>query len=807
MSKMKWVDLIKTIKVTLVSFIALIMFVGMSVGNLLGTSWSGPAVAIMTNRYYDKQAVMDLRAVSADGFDEAMIDRIRAIDDVAAAEGIYTADAFMRINGERELFSVISVTDDIDKLEIIEGTLPQAPDEIAIDRKMAEDRYYSLGDVISLDSSLEELTGYPVSSLGKSRFKITAIVQHPEFISSAEGSAKGYSAAYRRSFRYYAMVDESAFNDDVYSGKYNAVLMRMKSLEGADRFAAGYNSKVQAAEDRITGALGDDNSMSLTDITSTFGFYSVNVAQKTGGKVASVFSSFFFAVGLLVCYSTILRIVEEEKRLIGTKMANGFTRGAVTTKYLMYVALAVTLGVVMGISTAFMMSRVTQQVVTSTLTFGSAGETYDYYDAKQTLIVVAAEYALMLLIAVFASAKQLRMKITSLLNNSKENSRIFTLISRSPLVRKASVSIQSFVYNISMDSSRVIATIVGIAGSIALLIAPASLYFTLIQTPQTQYEELFRFDHTVQYSDEESEEKVISMLDEAGAKYAKVYSEDALLSRNGEKTGSVRLIVTDDPESFKTMVDLQDPDTHDEIDLSDKGVMIWQAEGKDYGTAAGDVMKITSYSGDNYRFEVEGLYRCYDSGAYRLFMTSDVYEQVTGKDFEANAVLTSVSDETARELADIDGVLGCIDDYDACLSFYNNMKLIYGGILGLVLVLSAIIAFLILLNLNIQFVKEKKMELTVMRINGFSVGAARMYIIRDNIFLTVLATIIGVIAGIFLGGMLNSALQMEGQCMLSSPSVPGCVFGVAVTMIYVIITNIIAVKPIGKLDLTDISKA
>ena len=63
----------------------------------------------------------------------------------------------------------------------------------------------------------------------------------------------------------------------------------------------------------------------------------------------------------------------------------------------MYVALAVTLGVVMGISTAFMMSRVTQQVVTSTLTFGSAGETYDYYDAKQTLIVVAAEYALMLI--------------------------------------------------------------------------------------------------------------------------------------------------------------------------------------------------------------------------------------------------------------------------------------------------------------------------------------------------------------------------------------------------------------------------
>ncbi|MBR2705979.1 MAG: ABC transporter permease [Mogibacterium sp.] len=804
MSRMKWVDLLTTIRVTWVSFIALILFVGLSVGTLLGTGWTGPASAITANRYYDKQAVMDLKAVSADGFDEAMIDRIRAIDDVSAAEGIYTADAFMRINGERELFSVISVTDDIDRLEIIDGTLPQAPDEIAIDRKMAEDRYYSLGDVISLDSSLEELTGYPVSSLGSSRFRITAIVQHPEFISSAEGSAKGYSAAYRRNFRYYAMVDESAFNDDVYSGKYNAVLMRIKSLEGVDRFAAGYSSKVLDAEDRITGALGDEDSISLTDITSTFGYYSVKMAGDTGGKVASVFSSFFFIVGLLVCYSTILRIVEEEKRLIGTKMANGFSRGAVTSKYLMFVTCAVTLGVILGISIAFMISRMSQQTLHSTLTFA---DTYDYYDMQQILIVVAVEYAFMLLIAWFASAKQLRMKIASLLNNSKENSRLFQAIGKSALVRKASVSIQSFVYNISMDSSRVIATIVGIACSMALLIAPTSLIFNMIATPELQYDELFHFDHTVQYSDDESEEKVISILDEAGAKYAKVYSEDALLSRSGKETGSVRLIVTDDPESFKTMVNFQDPDTHDEIELSDKGVMVWQAEGKDYGAAAGDVMKITSYNGDNYRFEVDGLYRCYDSGSYRLFMTSDVYERVTGKEYKPNAFLTAISDDTANELTDIDGVLSCTDDHKACVDFYNNLKVIYAGVLGLVLMLSAIIAFLILLNLNIQFVKEKKMELIVMRINGFSVGAARMYILRDNIFLTIISTIIGVIAGIILGGTLNSALQLEGQCMISTPSLPGCMFGVAVTLIYVVITNIIAVWPIGKLDLTDISKA
>jgi putative ABC transport system permease protein len=134
------------------------------------------------------------------------------------------------------------------------------------------------------------------------------------------------------------------------------------------------------------------------------------------------------------------------------------------------------------------------------------------------------------------------------------------------------------------------------------------------------------------------------------------------------------------------------------------------------------------------------------------------------------------------------------------------MSGVFAGILGLALILSAVIAFLILLNLNIQFVQEKKMELIVMRINGFSVRSAKMYIIRDNIFLSLISTVIGVIAGIILAKLLNGSMQMEGMCMIDDPSLIGCIFGVSVTLIYMVITNLIAVKPVGKLDLTDISK-
>lgn len=800
---MKWIDLLKTIKVTRVSFIALILFISLSIGNLLGTGWSGPAVEILANKYYDDHAVMDFKAMSADSFSQDDVDKTRSLDDVADAEGIYTADGFMYINGEKELFSVISTTENINKAEIIEGELPKEADEIAVDAALAEMRHYSIGENISIDTSLKDLIGYDVGSLKNKKFRITAFVHYPEFISNLEGMAKGYSPVYRRSFNYYALVDKSAFNEDVYPDGFTSVLIRSKSLEGADRFDDDYSKKVNSAKDWLLDNIDKEN-ISITDITSTTGHYSVAMAGDTGSKVAVVFSSFFFIVGLLVCYSTILRIVEEEKRLIGTKMANGFSRGSVTSKYLLYAAAAVALGVALGLPNAFMTSNVIQSLSTATLVFSGP---YTYYDAGQIAAVVVFEFVVMLLIAWFASAKQMRMKITNLLNSTKENSRLFEIIGKSRLVRNASVSIQSFVYNISMDSSRVIATIVGMAGSMALLIAPVSLYLVLLSSPQVQFDDYFHFDHTIVYDSEESGDEVRAVLDKDGSKYAEVYSEDTILSRDGAKSGNVRLIVAKDRESFESVVNMVTPDKKEnKIELGNDGVYVWQAEGKDYGTGAGDIMKVSTFNGDNYDFDVASLYKCYDSGAYRIFMTSDVYEKVTGKVYEPNAFLASVSEEAESKIKDIDGVLDCIDDKKACYVSYDSLKMIYTGVVVLFVMLSALIAFLILLNLNMQFVKEKKQELIVMRINGFSVGAAKMYIVRDNIFLSIISSVIGVCCGLLLGDLLNSALQMEGQCIISEPVPAACVFGLIVTMIYMVITNIIAVAPIGKLDLTDISK-
>ena len=804
MGSMKYVDLRQTIRKTRVSFIAVILFVGISIGTLLGTNWSGPAVVHLTNNYYDGHGVADLTVTSASGFTQETVEAIRALDDTLAVEGGYTVDAFLSEADGGEMISISSVSEEVNRLDVLSGTLPSAPDEIALEQEMAQEFGYAIGDTIELDSSLEALTGLPVSALKETDFTVTALVHHPLYTSTTPGTAKGFSATYRKAFFYYAVVDESAFNELLYADAWNSLLIRCRSLEGLDRFSDDYSAALADASEDLRSAVEGGENWLITDTTSSYGYYTVKVANETGGKIASILATFFFLIGLLVCYSTVLRIVEDEKRLIGTKMANGFARGTVTSKYVGYVLAAVTFGIVLGVGNAFLISMAAQMGATMNLTYSGI---YHYYDIAQAAGVAVFEYVAMIIAALLASRRQTKRRITNLLTDSKENSRLFTSLSRLGIVKKAPVGFQSFIYNITMDGSRVFATLVGMVGSIALLIAPISLHFTMQDAPRIQYETSFLFTHAVHYATEESGDEVAALLDKEGAAYARVYTEDWLMPRENGATASVRLIVSDNTEELGRLVKLKDPKTGEQLAMdSSSGIWLWASEQKDYGTEAGDTVKLSSYDGGSYAFTVAGLYESFDSTAYRVFMTREVYEEATGREYTENAMLTSITEETADTIRDMDGVSDCANERKNCEDYYANSAVIVFALLGTFVVLSAIIAFMILLNLNTQFVQEKKNEIIVMRINGFSVAAAKMYIARDNIFLSLIASVLGAGAGIILAGMMTDAIQMEGQSIPNSPSLPACLIGAGITLLYMLITTWIAVKPIGKLDLTDISK-
>lgn len=802
MKRMQKTDLRRSIRHTKVSFIAMILFVALSIGYLLGMRWTGPAVNMLANDYYDRYGAADFIVSSAEGFKDEDIEDVKAAPEVIAAEGIETTDAIFYGKGERNLIHISTVSSDVNRPEILEGSLPDQSDEIALDVQMAEEFGYGIGDKISINSSMFKLTGYDVSMLKENKLTVSALVHHPLYIAAVEGSSKGYSPLHRKNYAYYALVDESAFDERIHGDNYDELLVQTESLKGLDRFSDGYSTYVTSSRENIRKSCDASEDWLFTEITSTFGYYYLKVAGDTGSKVGGLLGAFFFIFGLLVAFSTVLRIVQDEAQIIGTKLANGFTRKAVTAKYIRYTSIAVLIGSVLGIGTAFFVSIVGQINTSALMVFSG---TRNYYDPVQIVVVIVIEFLAMALATWIASARQIRRGITRLLTDSKENSRLFMRISSADAIRKVSTQARSFLYNLSIDSTRVLATIVGIVGCIALLVGPISLY-GISDTARVQYEEIFLFDHSISYNSADAEKTIDETLNTEGAPHIFVRSEDAILSRDNEKSGQVKLIIAEDAEKLAELVKLRDPGTGKSESLDNEGVWIYQSESRDYGTKEGDTLSLGFFDGGEYKFKVGGVYENHDSSSYRIFMTADAYEKATSKDFKTNSCLAAVAEDTAEKLKTVDGVLDCSNERKNCEDSTGFAPELITGMVSISIFLSALIAFLILLNLNIQFVQEKKTELIVMRINGFSIRKARMYIIRDSIFLSVIACVLGVIVGILFSRQLINALQMEGQVFVNRPSPVACLTGVVITMIYMLITTVIAVKPVSGLKLTDINK-
>ena len=85
-------------------------------------------------------------------------------------------------------------------------------------------------------------------------------------------------------------------------------------------------------------------------------------------------------------------------------------------------------------------------------------------------------------------------------------------------------------------------------------------------------------------------------------------------------------------------------------------------------------------------------------------------------------------------------------NFETFSSVSSTVVLIY-------LALAALMAIVVLLNLNVMFIEEKKRELIVLMINGFSVKDAKHYISYDNIVLTAIGIIVGMLLGCIMGSI------------------------------------------------------
>jgi len=128
------------------------------------------------------------------------------------------------------------------------------------------------------------------------------------------------------------------------------------------------------------------------------------------------------------------------------------------------------------------------------------------------------------------------------------------------------------------------------------------------------------------------------------------------------------------------------------------------------------------------------------------------------------------------------------------------------AVVGISLVLSVVMAFLVILNLLAMMVAEKKKQVIVLRINGYSLKKARKYLSADTVLLTVISILLAVPLGTYTGILTIRSIESSSVYLLKSLNIPACIAGALVTVILVCIASGITMKTVNTFKLTDINQ-
>ena len=517
----------------------------------------------------------------------------------------------------------------------------------------------------------------------------------------------------------------------------------------------------------------------------------------------------FVFVGLMVCFTSITRSINESQTIAGVQKALGFRSREILAHYMAYSLLAAAIGVLVGYALGFFgIESVVNDAYAKLYVIGAIT---NVYVVPEALVIAVVELALIALATWLPCRKLLRRPAVELLKGETYAGGRTRFYEKWRVWQRMSLYTQTTVNNLMNDGARIIATLVGITGCTALIVMSLSLRSSILSTPVRHFERIWIYDASL-VSDTAvpgGHQALEQVLDESGVDYTSVRREAVYIRDETGTLNKADLIVPEDAEDLRAFIHLDDYRTGRPLSLTDDGVIVSYTYAKHYGLKAGDTLHLLDTAGRSHDCVVSGISQHYLS-SMQVVMTPSCYQHLMGWAAQSNTLYLRYGaadrNAVAQKLQTTEGYFSLTDESAKWIAKFQEfsgsvMLVVYIG-----LSLSVTMALLVLLNLNIVCVNEKTNELVVMRINGFSIRAVKAYLYRDNIVLTALGILGGVGIGLALGRCVLEILQKSGDNFYTTPDLTDCLIGAGLAALFSLATNLIALRRVNTLSVSDLSR-
>ena len=538
------------------------------------------------------------------------------------------------------------------------------------------------------------------------------------------------------------------------------------------------------------------------------GVVEISTFAGVANRLSYSMAALFVIVGLLVSYSAMSRIVREQITQVGTKKALGLRSREITLSFLAYAALAVVLGVIVGfIVGVFVVEAIIGNALSKRFLFDALPP---YFDIRLALLAAGIELVLVVGTAWLSCRKILKEQVVELLKGEKPPSGKTHFYEKWEIWQKLPLYTQTIVSNCVNDKRRVFSTIVGIAGCTALVVTAITLNNDVMVSYDRHYQNVYSFDSIayVEADIEGAANEVEQVLEEEGHTSAVVLRSSKALQLPDGDLGVVTVVVPDDEEDFKSVYHVNSVEGSS-VDLSVDGVWMSQAYASHIGAKVGDEVKVNSSDGTVCTLPIVGFHEFYLT-YYEIVIGRAAYERAFETEFAPNVVLCDKGqaslEEIEAKLAIVRGFDHLADDKSDQYSNFAAFSSVSRAVVLIYLALSVLMAIVVLLNLNVMFIEEKKRELIVLMINGFSVKDAKRYIYNDTIVLTIVGIVVGLVLGAAIGAITVGSVEPMTAFFFKGVNWPALGIGTATSIVLATVMSIIALRRIPAFSLTDINK-
>ncbi|MCL2775681.1 MAG: ABC transporter permease [Oscillospiraceae bacterium] len=781
-------DILREIKNTMGRFISLLIITALGAVSIVGIQAASIDMRAVADKMYKEHNLYDIQLKSGTGFSDDDIAALKNIAGIKTVMPTYVYDVFIYFEDETKTVRTYALPDDLNKIDILDGRLPQNDNECVVEQKLLDYGKYKIGDSITL--GLDNMDEYH-SVLDSSAFKIVGVVSSPLYISGARGN----TVLGDGKLNFYLYLSREACKLNVYTDTY----ILMNGSQDMDNLTESYYTSADEWEKQImqTGDMRVQAQIKSDDSPTPEWFY---FTRRDGiafdsyyqdtlrlQKIGYVFPLVFLLVAILVSLTTMSRMVEEHRTHIGIYKALGYQSAKIIVKYLVY---AFSAGIIGGIAGVILGSSLFPHIIAD-----AYGHIYDMPAVSTpipviiSLIAVLAAVGAVLIVTLITCVASVSEVPAELMRPKSPPAGKRVLIEKITFIwNRLGFTGKVTARNIFRYKNRFIMTLVGVAGCSALLLTAFGLRDSVGGVGTLQYENIMKYNSRAYLKDittSEQRNEIDSLITGLTDDYMYIREESVIVSNF-----SASLIVPETPEKLSDFINLCSRKTGKPAPFTSDGVLLTEKLAREIGVSAGGSFSMTTGDGKIHTVKVTGVVENYILNY--VYMSPDTYKELIGTEPLFNSIIAdAVNSSEFSETLLTDGNVRAVVNTDDLKSNIDESTDALRIVTVVLIVLACALALVVLFNLTNINITERIRELATIKVLGFYDSELAMYVYRENGIVTAMGILLGIIGGVWLNGFVLGTAEPDTIMFPHIINLPSYIFAVVLSGIFAVFVNVI----------------